>query len=409
MNKNKTFILAITMLSVGTILLFSSSYSLITGNVTEESYGFNVASFDVEFLDKTKISLNGVPTSDEEGMKTSKEFTFTVNNTSNNDVNYRLDIIENSVYKMDDVIKYAYSVNDGAYSDIYLLSKNYTLNQNRVLQKGAKDTYKIKLWLSLDADERYMNKKFSAMISLSATQNEYKYATSVIERLGSNNLDGVVKVNNDYRYSKMNQNYLWFNCQDNHTKGSDYCEKWHIIGSFDNTWENGVATYKSLKIIRDEVYDKASFSNEEYQGDFNKSYIETFLNGSFYDKLNNEAKKMILKAKWNIGSTKGESFNSSLYQEGLKTYYGNIGLMNVSDYLYLQKDFMLKNILLLNKDEDKVNVIGESLDKKNSLDIFNILPCLYLKPDVSIISGDGSENSPYELGVKFPMTYGVTR
>ena len=166
------------MLSVGTILLFSSSYSLITGNVTEESYGFNVASFDVEFLDKTKISLNGVPTSDEEGMKTSKEFTFTVNNTSNNDVNYRLDIIENSVYKMDDVIKYAYSVNDGAYSDIYLLSKNYTLNQNRVLQKGAKDTYKIKLWLSLDADERYMNKKFSAMISLSATQNEYKYATN---------------------------------------------------------------------------------------------------------------------------------------------------------------------------------------------------------------------------------------
>ena len=42
-----------------------------------ESYGFNVANFDVEFQDNTQISLGGIPTSDEDGLKKSKEFTFT--------------------------------------------------------------------------------------------------------------------------------------------------------------------------------------------------------------------------------------------------------------------------------------------------------------------------------------------
>lgn len=409
MKKNKTFILAIMMLSVGTIMLFSTSYSLINSNVTEESYGFNVANFKAEFQEKEKISLNGVPVSDEKGMKDSKEFTFTVNNTSSNDINYRLDIIDNSVYKMDEVIKFAYSINDDEYSNPYLLSKNNTIIQNKVLKQGEKDNYKIKLWLSLDADERYMNKKFSGVINLSATQNEYKYASSVIEKLASNNLDGVVKIGNDYRYTKMDNNYVWFNCSDNHTKGTDYCEKWHIIGSFDNTWENGIGTYKALKIVRDEIYDETSFNNEDYKGDYNRSYIETFLNGSYYDKLNDETQNLILKAKWNIGSCKGEDINTTLYQESLKNYYGNIGLINVSDYLYLRNNWNKKNILTINKDGEEVNVVGDSIEKKNSLENYSILPSLYLKPDLSIISGNGSIDNPYELGIKFPMTYGVTR
>ena len=96
---------------------------------------------------------------------------------------------------MSKVIHYVYSINDGPYSDVFVLNDNYTIKQNKILKTNSSDIYKVKIWLCDEADESYMNKSFKATILLTATQNEYKYATSVIERLGSNNLDGVVKVN----------------------------------------------------------------------------------------------------------------------------------------------------------------------------------------------------------------------
>lgn len=408
MKKNMSFIVAVGVLALGIVLLLGSSYSLINSTVTEESYGFNVASFNVEFQDRSNIQIKTIPISDEEGKAKSKEFSFTVNNTSNNDVNYRLDILENSTYPMADVIKYTYSLNNGEYTDIYRLSKNNTISQNRVLPKGEKDTYKIKFWLSIEADEEYMNKAFSAVINLSATQNEYKYATNTMESLANNNLDGIKKVGSDYRYSSMDNNYVWFNCTDSHTKGEEYCEKWHILGSFDNNWENGVGTYKSLKIMRDEVYDEISFNNKEKTGDYNNSYINMFLNGAYYDKLNSKAQELILRAKWNIGKVEEDNYTKAFYDETLKNYYANIGLINVSDYLYLQNSFPYENILSLNKNDDKVIVLNKNnITTASGLQNFSIIPCLYLKPDVSILSGDGSVNNPYELGIKFPMTYGI--
>ena len=132
--KNKTFVIATIIMSLGVVMLLGTSYSMISKEiVSEESYGFNVANFDVEFQDNTQISLGGIPTSDEDGLKNSKEFIFTVLNNSDFDVNYRLDIIENSVFPMKDVIKYSYSLNNGEYEKINLLSDNYTINQNKVL------------------------------------------------------------------------------------------------------------------------------------------------------------------------------------------------------------------------------------------------------------------------------------
>ena len=244
-------------------MLFGSSYSLITNNLTSnETYGFDIANFDVSFIDNTSISLTGIPTSDEDGLKNSKEFTFSVKNSSDYDVNYRLDIIDKSIVNMSDIIRYAYSVNDSEYSEVLSLNDDYTVMQNRILKVNEVDNYKIKMWLSLSADETYMNKEFQASISLSATGEDYKYASSVIRSLADNNLDSVVKLDNEYRYSNYDSaNYIWFNCQNGFTKGDDYCEKWRIIGSFNNKWEKGRNEYLSLKIVRDEPYDEVAFNN----------------------------------------------------------------------------------------------------------------------------------------------------
>lgn len=409
--KNKRLFLTSMILVLGIVMLLGSSYSLIVnGNVTENGYSFQVANFDVEFLDNTQITISSLPTNDEDGLKNSKEFTFTVNNSSNHDVNYRLDMIENSSFPMKDVIKYVYSINDSTYSEINILGDNYTINQNKVLKKGMKDVYKLKIWLSIDADETYMNKKFSASILLSATSNDYKYATNVVEILGNNNQDGIKNINGDYRYlDKESLNYAWFNCEDNYTKGKDYCEKWRIIGSFDNLFENGNKTYKMLKIMRDNPYDNVSFNNEINIGRYNNSYIETFANGSYYDKLNHQAKNLLIKARWNIGDTPGSSYSTTLMDEKNNYYYAEIGLLNVSDYLFLEKNSWLnvENVLSLNKDGESVNILGNEINKGNSMDDYAFVPVVYLKPDVSIVGGNGSFEMPYELAIKFPINYNL--
>ena len=405
MNK-KVSIIAILVFFVGVLMLFGSSYSLINNVTSNETYSFDVANFDVEFSDNTKITISGIPMDDNEGIEKSPEFTFTVANKSEYDVNYRLDILEKSSIEMSDVIHYAYSLNNSNYSKAYSLKDYYTINQNKVLKTGEIDTYKVKMWLSIDADESYMNKVFSATILLDATQNEYKYATNVLEKLASNNQDDVIKTDDGYRYSKYGNNYIWFNCEDGFTRGEDYCEKWLIIGSFQNKSEKSIQEYPSLKIVSTKSIDDISFNNEEKNGDYNNSYIETYANGYFYDNLNTDSKKYILRAKWNIGNTSSTNYQEALLDEKKKEFYSNIGLVNVSDYLYFsENDFLPNNTLLLNKNNNQVTVKNEKLLYSDSLLSYTFVPCIYLRSDVSIIAGDGSLNNPYEISIKYPMNY----
>lgn len=407
--KNKMTIIAVLMFGLGTIMLLGTSYSLITNSmVSEETYGFNVANFDVSFTDDTKITVTGIPTSDDDGLKNSKEYTFKVNNNSDYDINYRLDILENSKEQMGEVIHYVYSLNDGEYSSVLSLKDNFTIKQNKKLEVNAIDEFKIKIWLSEDADESYMNKSFSATIVLSATQNEYKYATMVLERLASNKQDNVLDDNGILRYSKKDSpNYVWFNCENGFTKGEDYCEKWRIIGSFNNKSENSIEEYPSLKIVSTKTYDDVSYNNEEKLGNFDESYINTFANGSYFDKLNEDTQKLILKAKWNIGEVKEKIYAKAVEEETSKTYYAYIGLVNVSDYLYLGNEsfFNEDDSLLLNKTNNLVNILNEGLKEGENDKAYHFVPCVYLRGDVSIISGDGSIDNPYELGIRFPMNY----
>ena len=407
--KNKTYVIAVLMFGLGTIMLLGTSYSLINNSiVSDEVYGFNVADFDVSFNDDTKITVSGIPTSDEDGIKNSKEYTFKVNNNSDYDINYRLDVLENSKDTMGEVIHYVYSLNDSPYSDVLSLKNNYTIKQNKKLDINATDVYKIKIWLSEDADESYMNKSFSASIILSATQHEYKYASMVLERLESDKKDNVSNDNGILRYTKKDSpNYVWFNCDNGFTKGEDYCEKWRIIGSFNNKSENSLEEYKSLKIVSTTSFDDVAYNNEEKLGNYDDSYINTFANGLFYDKLSEDSQKLILKARWNIGEIKNKVFASAIEDEESKTIYSYVGLPNASDYLYLGNESFLvgDNSLLLNKTNGLVNVLNDGIETGENDKSYHFVPCVYLRGDVSIISGDGSINNPYELGIKFPMNY----
>ena len=405
--KNKMFIFAFMIFMVGITMILGTSYSLVTNRlISNETYGFKVANFDVSFNDDTKIAVSSIPMTDEEGMKKSLEYTFHVDNNSDYDINYRLDIIENSAYNMGSVIHYAYSINDSEYSDIRLLKDYPTVKQNKVLKKNTTDMYKIKIWLSIDADESFMNKSFAASIMLSATQNEYKYASTVIEKLANSNKDNIIKTIDGFRYSKNDSaNYVWFNCQDGFTKGEDYCEKWRIIGSFINKSEKSTDEFYSLKLISTLPFENIAYNSEE-NNNYNEAYISSYANGFFYDKLNNNTKKMILKARWNIGEVNNLDYEQAILEEKKNIYYANIGLPNVSDYLFLQKEwFNDNNMMFLNRTNNQINVLDNGIKVGNNSDSYAFVPCIYLRGDVSIISGDGNVDNPYELMIKYPLNY----
>lgn len=407
--KNKMNKIALLVLGLGTVMLFGTSYSLITNTlVSDETFGFNVANFDVSFNDNTNISISSIPQDDEDGIKNSAEYTFDVKNNGDYDINYRLDIMENGSYSIKDVIHYVYSVNGGEYSKVLSLKDNATISQNKVLTSKAKDTYKVKLWLSIDADESYMNKSFSANILLTATQNEFKYASHVIEKLGLNKQDEVVYSNGDYRYSKSDApNYVWFNCKDGFTKGEDYCEKWRIIGSFSNKSEKSNEEFKSLKIVSTNIVNDVTYNNDVKTGNYDESYVETYANGYYYDSLETDTQKLVLKARWSIGEVSSNNLIQAIKEENSEYFYSYIGLVNVSDYIYLQDEIFFPNdkVMLLNKTKGNVNILTKTLISGDNLYNYGFLPCLYLRGDVSIVSGDGTKDEPYELVIKYPLNY----
>ena len=387
--KNRVYVIALLVLGIGIMLLFGTSYSLITNSDFEKEFTININNFKDSFTKEIKINLVN-----------NEIYTFSINNNSNTDINYRLDIMEYNLDELD-LISYKYSVNDGKYSNLYKLKDNYTIKQNKNLQGNATDIYKLNVLLS-----EKINTETSFKVIITATKNESKYATNVIKKLSKDQENNIQLEDSDYRYNKNNSNnYVWFNCKNNNTKG-DSCEKWRIIGAFNNRNEKSTEEYLSLKIINTKVVENIPYNMDEARGNYNDSYIYSYANGYYYDMLDDSVKKLILKAKWNIGEVNSKNYKEAIKEEKARSYYAYIGLANVSDYLYLQNEsFMKDNTMLLNKTKGKVNILSNGIIEGDNYKSYSFVPVVYLRWDVSFNSGDGSYDNPYELTIKYPMNY----
>ena len=196
-------------------------------------------------------------------------------------------------------------------------------------------------------------------------------------------------------------NYVSFNC---HKKE---CEKWRILGVFDKKNSNSYNTLPSIKLIKDTPIDKINYNNEDLNGNYDKSYINTYLNGVYYDNLDNQSKKIMINTDWNIGSIR----NIGLYEEDevSNKMIANIGLLSPSDYLYLKDNSWIKldKAVFLNKIGKNVLIFDSQMKEGNNYQEYNIYPCVYLRGDVSVISGDGTINNPYSLDIVYPLNYGL--
>ncbi len=370
-------LLLLSLISIGIIMLFGSSYSLIMNEINP-NYKFIVDHFDKEYIDNYKVTLK----------ENDIEINVSVINKTVNKINYRLDLVNNVNQDENKNITYYYELNSNIVNcNLY---NNTTIVQNKSLEVSEQDDYKIKIHYS-------GSKRISLSLNIQVSNDQNKYLVNTISENNNNlvNADSIRYDGNTYN------NYVSFNC---HKKE---CEKWRILGVFDKKNSNSYNTLPSIKLIKDTPIDKINYNNEDLNGNYDKSYINTYLNGVYYDNLDNQSKKIMINTDWNIGSIR----NIGLYEEDevSNKMIANIGLLSPSDYLYLKDNSWIKldKAVFLNKIGKNVLIFDSQMKEGNNYQEYNIYPCVYLRGDVSVISGDGTINNPYSLDIVYPLNYGL--
>ena len=226
-----------------------------------------------------------------------------------------------------------------------------------------------------------------------------------------------------YRGDNPN-NYIWFNN-----------ETWRIVA---------IENDNKLKIVKDIPEDNQAFDKRN-NNDYSTSSLKDYLNGEYYNSLNEDDKKWIATdSTFYIGSIENPLTDRSKEEvqlnEESKTWAGNIALLNFSDYLktstnsqcltflnarpvsnqldapcghnnYLQNRSLKIGVWLLNGHSDSavyimwyspdsnafsVSYIGASTTLHSNGQPIYTKPVLFLKSDITL-TGEGTEENPYKI------------
>lgn len=163
-----------------------------------------------------------------------------------------------------------------------------------------------------------------------------------------------------------------------------------------------ISTGENVKIaLSDNIKDGDKYLEKTFGGKNNiysttKKTIGEYLNNTYYKSIKNN--DLIVKSSYGIGSNTLDNLDYTAVYSKTDTF--NIGMLTLGDmFISDTKNVLTMNrgiessmiINVINKDG---NVFGDLIASK-----YEVRPTMYLKGDISIVSGDGSIDSPYELGV----------
>jgi len=271
-----------------------------------------------------------------------------------------------------------------------------------------------------------------------------KTLTDVVEKETTTNANG-------NRYSGKNpNNYIWFNNA-----------MWRIIGSIPTKMEDG-SIQNLVKIIKNESINGLAYDGDDnYTGAWGHEVtLYNLLNTHFYadtkEALNGQAStdctayavsgvsncdyreigilsksyygKMVENVYWNTGASDNEITAELAYNNEIanQTVLGKVGLMNISDYGYAADSAYHASLLTSYNTKEvtstnwlyngayewsltqysleegaalRVGLSGAS-DIGYTLNGLQMRPVVYLAPEVYIVNGIGTEDSPYRIGMK---------
>ena len=218
-------------------------------------------------------------------------------------------------------------------------------------------------------------------------------------------IDGYEKDKFTYRGSNPN-NYILFNN-----------EMWRIISVQDG----------SLKIVKEDLLSLEKPFNEALDQNWDNSSLKAYVNGEYYDNLNDNVKKYIENNTWNMGdiSLNNDDLRNQITSENRRQSNNSyVGLMTVSEYLRSNTNkgscetFSLNNFNFsacqstnwmfngkafwtLTADDLKpymVNFVQDdgTINRDNSHVLFGVRPVLVLKDNISLI-GQGTKHNPFAI------------
>ena len=391
-------------------------------------------------------------------------------------------IFENNKVYLDNAIG-AYI--DGEYSKTIPGKSDGYVVQNIVCDNGAVGTWENDKWGLLTTN---MTRKSKCNIYFETN----KTFAGIIEAASSDtSIFATDDPDNNIRYIGADpSNYVYFNCSDYNNQSDNTCEKWRIIGVFNNVTKSDGTKENLVKIIRDESIGNYSWDssvssiNRGYGvNDWTDSDVMKLLNpgyesesagGSLYYNAksgtcycdssntttscdftstglkNDITRNTIESAVWNLGGANSYSSSSNglashwygyergttVYSGRPTTWTGKIGLMYPSDYGYatgggssinrtlcLAKELLgwdsssytdCKNNDYLFKSSYaqwtlasnsgfahyvfRVYTLGDVAGNYAYL-TRGVRPTLYLKSNISVKSGDGTSEIPYQLNL----------
>lgn len=243
-------------------------------------------------------------------------------------------------------------------------------------------------------------------------------------------LDGTS--DNNLRYVGSNPcNYISFNCDDT----GNNCETWRIIGIMNDT------STKTIKIISQTRGAGSLWNSAGTNNTWEGSLLQTTLNTTYYNNLHdNYGKNLIQPVKWPVGDINIQNYLGNNYyaleHSEFTVNNANVGLFTLSDYAlatsglagnggWNRTNCLTKRATNQKWDNCSSNdwlwVSGStnewtSITRQNTTnDVFIInnsgrtavnsysfasyvyRPVVYLKTNVQVAEGDGSQNNPYTL------------
>ena len=432
--KKRLVITSLISLILVCILFINSTYSIFTtGDVDENANVYTTGNLDITYMlsDENVKITNTTPLSNDESIKI-KPYRITVVNNGN--VAYKFNVLLNDT-STGEKIDYQYVMTQVGKLEPKRLNScdNNAIISDVVVEAGKSVDIDVRVWLASDIKNTEIGKNFYAKLSISgvatydsvSTNNsdlradELSLASSYIADIYNDGSDiKDVYIAND---SNNPSNYVKFNN-----------EMYRIIGVSEVLGNDGKKESR-LKIIKN-GYSSKNIDYGVNNNDYSVSSVFEYLNNDYYESLSNDAKGLIDDATYYLGAVDNFGYASDFYlqERGTKicndcdkdrnvSFVGKVGLMYPSDYMYAV-DLGLCTVSSSEYNSD--SCIGSnwlSLEDEftitpsinNSSDVVSIRdgvvgvgtsnlknrPVLYLKSSVSIVSGNGTEDNPYNLEI----------
>ncbi len=224
---------------------------------------------------------------------------------------------------------------------------------------------------------------------------------------------GIKKDSNECRYFFIGSNannYITFN---------DQIAKWRIIS---------VECDGTIKIIKQKSIKESRWDSGKNNWD-RPAELNTYLNGTYYNRLNATAQSQIVSHNFSIGAVTNGDTNlaNTINKENSKIWNGKIALPTVSEYIRSNSNQIecgtVQKISSYTKcaettwmhndntnwwtltpysgDDYQTFVIvsntGELSHFPNYNNSFEVRPVLYLSSNIKITGGDGSKSNPYTI------------